>query len=354
MKVLTRYLMRAVIMATVIVLFALLGIEFFINFSAELGSIGHGHYGVAQALYYTLLQMPAVLYQFFPLAGVVGALVGLGRLASTHELMVMRASGCSVFQILFAIVCGAVVMLVFVTALGEGVAPHLMQYALQYKADKIAHVHMHQKQLTNVWFTHENDFIHLDTIISKTHIAGVTLYHLSPNHQVTYIITAPQAQLSSQGWHLIHAKKKLILRTQTVIQALRHQFLQLTIKPQLLGRHLLPATEEDLLSLYQTAQYRKASGLSYRHLSYAFWQRLIQPLTSIVMMCLSLPFVFGGLRQASLGRRVMVGVLIGAGFYIANQFLGLFSMVFPISPLVAASFPTVIFCLLCVTLLRKI
>ena len=67
--------------------------------------------------------MPAELYQLFPVAGFLGGLIGLGRLASTSELIVMRAAGVSIARIAWAVVKAALLMLVVITVVGEWQAP---------------------------------------------------------------------------------------------------------------------------------------------------------------------------------------------------------------------------------------
>jgi lipopolysaccharide export system permease protein len=66
--------------------------------SDELDAIGTERYGLAEAMLFTLLSLPRYLYQLFPIATLIGALIGLGTLASRSELVAMRAAGVSVAQ----------------------------------------------------------------------------------------------------------------------------------------------------------------------------------------------------------------------------------------------------------------
>ncbi|MCK1890503.1 LptF/LptG family permease, partial [Legionella pneumophila] len=47
--------------------------------------------------------MPYQVYLFFPIASLLGCLVGLGVLANHSELVVMRAAGISIGQITGAV-----------------------------------------------------------------------------------------------------------------------------------------------------------------------------------------------------------------------------------------------------------
>jgi len=86
-------------------------------------------------------------------------------------------------------------------------------------------------------------------------------------------------------------------------------------------------------------------------IEFDFWQRLFQPLATLVMICLAVPFIFGPLRTGTMGLRILSGVIVGFGFYILNQFFGPFSMVYQFPPLLAAGLPTLLFATLGVGLL---
>jgi lipopolysaccharide export system permease protein len=62
----------------------------------------------------------------------------------------------------------------------------------------------------------------------------------------------------------------------------------------------------------------------------------------VVMTVLALPFVFGSLRAAGAGARLLVGVLIGLGYFLATQTLVSSGEVFDLNPVVVAWLPTVI------------
>jgi len=54
------------------------------------------------------------------------------------------------------------------------------------------------------------------------------------------------------------------------------------------------------------------------------------------------PFVFGGLRSAGAGARLLIGVLIGVTFFFVQRVLESGAVVFDASPLVLAWTPTVV------------
>ena len=77
----------------------LAGLQIFILFVDQLDDLGKVDYGIVQAAFFVLLQMPYQVYLFFPMASLLGCLIGLGVMANHSELIVMRAAGMSIGQI---------------------------------------------------------------------------------------------------------------------------------------------------------------------------------------------------------------------------------------------------------------
>ena len=75
----------------------------------------------------------------------------------------------------------------------------------------------------------------------------------------------------------------------------------------------------------------------------AFWGKIVTPIITMIMLFLSVPFVFGSLRSVGIGQRVFAGTIIGMGFMLLNQALGQMAIVYQVNPLLAVSFPAVVF-----------
>ena len=134
MLLLNRYISKNVISATLLALLILLGVQTFIDFLGELRDIGTKNYDLIHAILFVPTLLPSDVYQFFPMAAVVGTLMGLGKLASRSELIAMRAAGISVAQVTWVIFKTSILMLIVVTALGEWIAPHAEHYGETRKA----------------------------------------------------------------------------------------------------------------------------------------------------------------------------------------------------------------------------
>ena len=354
MKILNKYIIKHVITATVIVALIFVGINFFIAFSAELSNIGQGNYNLWRAFYFSIMQVPFSFYQLFPMAGLLGTLIGLGQLASSNQLAVMRAAGYSVLQVAGSVIQAALIMFVFAAAIGEGAAPYLMQYSNAYRNQAMGVANANTQVLNNVWLKHNRDFVYIKKIPTPNQLQSVVEYQFAPDLSLKQVISAPKAHQVMGNWWmqgvntLAFSPKKITQKTEA------NQQLQANIKPKLLNQQTINPELLSLPALEQLITYRQSIGLTYNHLFYAFWQRMLAPLTLIVMVLLGVPFIFGSQRSQSMGKKIVIGVVLGFGFYMLNQFLGLFSMVFSLPPLLSAAFPTVLVGVLALVFLSRI
>ena len=70
------------------------------------------------------------------------------------------------------------------------------------------------------------------------------------------------------------------------------------------------------------------------------YEKFLEAIVIVLMTALALPFVFGGLRSAGKGARLLVGLVIGLGYYVATQMMQSSGEVFDIDPLIVAWAPS--------------
>ena len=119
MNILDRYILRTVLGAVALVLIVLLVLGGLFVFISQQGDIGVGHYTVADALWYTLLNLPQQVYQLLPITALIGSVIGFGQLARGSEITVIRATGVSVARLAGSALIAAAVLIAFEVAVGN-------------------------------------------------------------------------------------------------------------------------------------------------------------------------------------------------------------------------------------------
>jgi lipopolysaccharide export system permease protein len=105
----------------------------------------------------------------------------------------------------------------------------------------------------------------------------------------------------------------------------------------------LSVVREDLLdtpSLQRYIRYLDANDLDAHRYLVAYWSRIASVPSVLVMTILALPFVFGGLRSAGAGARLVVGLVIGLSYYVLGEVLKSGGEVYGLSPLFIAFAPS--------------
>jgi lipopolysaccharide export system permease protein len=84
------------------------------------------------------------------------------------------------------------------------------------------------------------------------------------------------------------------------------------------------------------------------------WQKTTLPLKVGAMILFSLPFVFSSAREASPGRRVTLGAIVGIFYYYFDQALGYTGLLLGIHPAITTLLPLGIIILMAMWLLLGI
>ncbi len=342
LKILERYIAKSVVTATLLTAVVICGILFIMSLLGELKNLGVGDYGLGGAVVYVIMRLPNEIYQFSPMLILLGSIIGLSLLSTHRELAVMRASGFSMRQIISSVFVAALMMIVCISLFGELTGP-----ALSRRAD------MHKENLQNagqavvttagVWMHVENNFIHVTHVVGKELLEGVTRYQFDIDHRMLASYYAKTMTNEEGVWVMHDAVKTTFHANRTFSEAHADMPLGLTFNNHLLSAGMIESSEMSLPKLISFARYLEENGLQSSQYRFEFWGRVLTPLASLVMIFLAIPFVLGGFRQAALGWRLMVGVLVGFAFFIMNALLGQLCIVYQVPPLMAALIPIVIF-----------
>lgn len=353
MSLLSRYIMLTVLKAVLAVMLITIAVDGFIVLAKEMSDIGQGQYGLRQVLVYVVMTLPSSIYSFFSMISLLGALIGLGYLSSSSELMVMRASGMSIKDLMVAVFMVAFLLCLTVSILGETLVPELLHHAQIYKERAVSGNQAIETQ-QGIWIRVNQDFLHIKTVIDRYVLLGVTRYQVNDNQQLIAEMYAEQLNYQEGGW-VAHDVRFTRLDQYPLLSGQESQQLwDIRLKPGALAFGYDDPAQLSINKLSQYIAYRDMVGLPNSQYRLAFWQRVFQPLAMVVMVLLALPFVFMIARSGGLGLRVMIGVMVGVGFYLVNQFMGQLSIVYHAPALIAALLPVCLFFMLGVFLLKRV
>ncbi|MBC6904414.1 LPS export ABC transporter permease LptG [Saccharophagus sp. K07] len=351
MKKIRSYIGRSVAGSIAVVLLVIVALDFISELVDQGGKV-EGNYTFSEVIIYGLLSIPSSIYDFLPLASLVGCLIGLGLLANTSELTVMRAAGVSVLQIIWAVMRPILVFIGLGIFLGEFVTPMTDQYAESRKAIALGHQSALQGQ-RGVWNREGNEFMHFSAVLPNGKLFGVTRLQFDDEGRLLNSTYVESAIFQGDYWFERNGMKSSLGDEQVTTEYFTTGSWQSELSPLLLDVLVLSAEDLPMKRLFSYANYLERQGQDASEYRLAFWQKALQPLATASLVMIAISFIFGPLRQVTMGFRIFTGVIVGIVFRTSQDLLGPSSLIFGFSPFVAVMLPIMLCALIGWVLLRR-
>jgi lipopolysaccharide export system permease protein len=352
MNRLDRYLARAVIAGTVLTLAVLLPLLGFFLLADEVGDLGTGDYGFLDALWFVTLSLPRYAYQVFPIATLIGALVGLGQLAAGSELVAMRAAGVSIARIVLGAMLGGVLLAVAAVVVGEAVAPPAEQRALAVRqaaqsGDAVAVTD------AGLWARDGDTFVNIRDLRPGAVLQDIYIYQTRGTEllSATY---ARSATYRDDGWVLQGIERSLIDPEGVRVERLEEARWASLLRPSLLRVIVVEPQALSVLGLYRYIQFMHRTGQDAGRYEVALWGKVVQPLLILAMIFVAIPVLLGTARTTGTGIKVFAGIVIGIAFYLVSRSFVFLSLLYGLDPALAALAPPLLFAAAALVLLRRV
>lgn len=340
LRTLDRYIASTVVGASLTVLVILVATFTFFEFIDELNDIGRGSYGLPEAAGYVLFSMPRLGYELFPIAALIGSLIGLGRLVSQHEIAVVRAAGVPVRRIVGSVMLGGAVMVLAALLVGEFLAPPGERRATAMRSIALAD-EIVLKTRDGFWARDGRRFVNIRRIVGQDRVEGVYIYEFGPDNRLRVSSYARAARYTGTGWVLEDLSQSLLEEDRVRARQVDSLAWDSMLRPELITMVAAAPSGLSIRDLIAYLGYLRANNQDTERYEQALWLKLTYPAATAAMVLLAIPLVLGGGRGSSLGARVVLGALIGLAFYIANQAAGNLGMLIGLPSALAVSGPTV-------------
>jgi lipopolysaccharide export system permease protein len=352
MKILDRYLAMAVITGTLITLAALLPLLGIFILADEMDDMGTNAYGFSSALMYVTLSLPRYAYQLFPIATLIGALVGLGLLASRSELVAMRAAGVSIARIVQGAMAGGVALAIAALVVGEGVAPLTDQHALALRSNAQSEQDL---QITEhgFWARDDNSFVNVQQVLPDARLQDIFIFELEDNRLIA-TTHAQEAHYENDKWILNGIARSHIDNDSVRTEYLEQDSWRSLIDPALLKVIVVEPRSLPIWGLWRYLRFLDKSEQDSGPYQVAFWGKLVHPLLVLAMIFVSIPVLLGSARSTGLGMKIFAGILIGIAFYLVNRTFTYLALLYGLNPALAAFFPPALFVLTALWILRRV
>jgi lipopolysaccharide export system permease protein len=340
LKRMDAYLASTVVVNALLVLLVLTALASVITFVSEVRSLS-STYTLLEAARYTLYKIPGGMYDMFTVAVLLGALLGLGELATHNELTVLRVAGVSVARLGLSAMTGGLLLAAVCMCIGEFIVPNAEQKAEDRRAE-LVQAKAGVFGAGGVWAKDGRYFVNVRALRGGDTALGVNIFNVSDDRQLLSATFAVRAEFSGDHSVLRGVRSTSLDGQGAKVFRATNQPWNTSLDPDLLNLFAADTNTLSAADLYDYIQYRRANQLDDHRYVAAFWSHVAKPVALLGMLLLAMPFVFGPLRSSSTGQRLLVGMLIGIGFYVFNSMFMQTGIVFNLSPLLTAWLPTLL------------
>lgn len=364
---LKRYLAKEVAQATGFVLLALLAIFAFFDVVGQLDDVGQGGYTLRAALLYVLLSQPSRIYELMPIAGLIGTIYALSKLAASSEFTIMRVSGMSTRRLALWVTNVGVILVAATYLTGEVVAPPLERMAQRVKIQS-TNSGIGTEFRSGAWArdivrdgqgrVQSLRFVNVRVVRPDTTTALWRIFEFDAQFRLRSIATAeggeylPPTVDTRGAWQLtgvVETRVPVVDRDDDVPSAISTQIVreptrrwETELSPEIFGVLLVTPERMSMVALGQYIRHLADNSQRTDRYEIAFWNKVFYPLAILVMMALALPFAYLHVREGSVSLKIFTGVMIGVGFYMLNKLFGHLGLLNTWPPIVVAALPSLV------------
>lgn len=363
MRILDRYILNSMIRIFIACILVFLMLYVIIDVFGHLDEILKQKTSIELLFIYYLNFLPFIFVQVAPFACLFGCLYTLGALNRNNEIIAMRTSGLSIFQITKTLIIFACLVSILVFLVNDKYVPQSeitkqdMKNQVRQASKKTQKT---QETIANLSiYGLENRLFFINKfIVSENKMEGITILEQDDLTNVRKKIIASSGLYKDNLWHFYECITYFFNadgRLKGGPTYFAEQLMDIAESPQ---DFLKQRQKPEFMSVRQLNDYILKLSMSrakavIRNLRVDLYQRFFMPLTSLVIIIVGIPFSMIMHRRttglSSLGIAIMIGFL----YYVVNAVLVALGKASILTPILATSLSHILFLSLGLYLIRE-
>jgi lipopolysaccharide export system permease protein len=204
-----------------------------------------------------------------------------------------------------------------------------------------------------VWAKDANSFVSIGRMNSKAELYNVQLYFFAKDLTLSRAMVAKQATYQEGSWLLQEVSQTSFYDGETRVENFPDYVWETELTPKKLEVIISEPDKMSMRDIYDYITYLESNDQDASSYWLILWRKAVLPFTVVVMMLLSVSFIFGGLRSVPMGTRLIFGIASGFTFHVSGELFGPASLVFGLPPILGALLPSILVLVIAMYQLRK-
>ncbi len=327
MRILDRYILKSVLSTFFLCLFTFFFLYIIVDLFSHLDVILQNKISLDVVELYYLTFLPAIFIQVSPFACLLATLYTFAKLNQDNEIIAMRSSGLSIFQITKTAIIFGFIVSIFVFWINDKIAPDYRMQNMKIKEQMESNSEKPKAKglqvLKNLTiYGSKNRLFYVNKFDpAKNTMEGIIILEHDAKQNIIKKIVANKGVFKNNLWEFYQS-----------ITYIFDENGQLKSDPQFLEEEIMPLTETpeefinqkqstDLMSLAQIEDYiwrlsKSGATTVIRNLRVDYYQRFTLPLTNLIIILIGIPFSFKMRRKATGMSSFGISLVVGFIYYV--------------------------------------
>lgn len=352
-NIIDRYIARTVLVFILISAVALSFLSAIITFIDQTRHLGQGDVDFMFLLFYVALRTPSISVLLFPVAVLIGCVVGLGILSKNSELVVMQSVGLSKTKIILSACKMIFPIAILVGVAGQTVIPEIKQYA-EFRYNFASSEGRLSQVGWGFWIREGNSFVYVARIMSDNSIHDISRYDFDGTKLLKRSHASSGLYNKEKGnWDIFKVRNYIYEDKSIRVEDNIIEHWDLYLTPERLEVFNLNNEALTAYELMDYIEYLDSNNINSDRYRTILYKKILMPVSIIVMLLLGASTVFGSLRTVPMSVRVLLGLLIGFLFYLTNEILPDFTYLVGLPPIIGVCLPLIVFTLVAFIVLNR-
>ncbi|MDD4939131.1 MAG: LptF/LptG family permease [Candidatus Omnitrophica bacterium] len=329
MRILDRYILKSVIAIFLQCLFTFLFLYVIIDVFSHLDEILKQKAALDVLSGYYLAYLPIIFVQVSPIACLLSTLYAFGKLNRNNELIAMRASGLSIFQITKTVIIFGLIVSALVFWVNDRFVPVSMSLTEKMKAQMESGSKKskgkEQEDISNLsMYGLKNRLIFVNKFSPANNtLEGIVIMEHDEKQNIIRKVVANKGVYSAGAWKFYQSVTYEFDEDVQIKDEPSYQQEEIMDIPETPNDFLHQMLKPEFMTIAQLNDYRDKLAKSgavpvIRNLKVDLYQRFVSPLTSIIIILLGIPFSMLMKKRATGLSSVGLSIMLGFFYYVFN------------------------------------